>query len=168
MKRKKPSVNQTMTNSAGGMQAGRDINITDSPATKAKLDEIARLLREQSPNTSPEKLLAEYPGGYVIFELNYQNSVWPYDKNLLAGYEVDWKAVSLEATGTDTVSVTLPSITGKGNTLIGNRVGMPKVVGARSGGVGAGRFSMSAKILAITDNGIVFLIGVKEFKLPKM
>lgn len=63
--------------------------------TDEKLDEVTRLLKQLGEEDGRRRLLAKYPLGYVIFELDYKRGILPYDQQLLDQYDIDWSVVRL-------------------------------------------------------------------------
>ena len=140
----------------------KNTNSVDVKALNAKLAEIERLLKEQSPDISPSKLLAEYPGGYVIFETTYQNRVFPYANHLAKGWTINWDSVHLATSG-DRVEIQLPDMSKPESNfhVHGNRIGLRKIKGATGSGIDLDTVSPYVEILAVSDEGIVFLVGLK-------
>jgi len=152
------------------------VNIGDSKTNTKQLDEIKKDIRkllqsEQGKQTSPKNLLARYPFGYTIFEIDYTNSVYPYQTHALDEWDFDWSMVTLrkninipEIPDTpDTVWIRIPDIRrkgGRGPIRTDNNIGGPKRVGPFGGNLFSdGVITMKAEILAIRESGIVFLIG---------
>lgn len=50
--------------------------------TEAKVVEIARLVKGLEEQRTREELLKKYPLGYVVFDLEYTNTVLPYVNQL--------------------------------------------------------------------------------------
>ena len=98
------------------------INNSD-PAVKARLDEIENLLKaQQKPDDlTPAKLLAKYPLGYVIYDINYQNSVFPYQTKVFDKWNFDWSTAKVTTSPDGLLLVTLPDMTSKsGSSLFKN------------------------------------------------
>jgi hypothetical protein len=116
---------------------------------------------------TPQVLLEKYPLGYVIFDVDQENSVFPYDtKYLLDQWDFDWSTVRIEEGkpgNQDIISVTLPNIrpkSGHGLVMHDAQFEWPKRVGPLGNSVlRTPQFDMRAEILAIRPKGIVFLIG---------
>jgi hypothetical protein len=140
-----------------------------SGTTEQKIDEIARLLKDQGENVSREKLLKRYPLGYVIFDIGYTNSVFPYDKQLLDEYEIDWSRVGFSKITADQFEIRLPNVRRKDqkegfivqDAVIGGR---PRV-GSEYGGFSTGGLEVWGEIVAIRETGIVFVVGFKKERL---
>lgn len=159
------STNSPNTNVVGN---NNTVNIGD-PAVKARLDEITKLLKEQQGDrVTTEKLLAKYPLGFVIFDVNYTNSVFPYDsQKVLDKWDIDWKPVNLVDMGSQ-VLVTIPNFHAKnGPTISGIGLEIPKKVGPFPGRsiFNDGTIMMKGEVLAIEKSGVVFLFGF--VKSPK-
>jgi hypothetical protein len=138
-----------------------------------KLDDLTELLKAQGYEVNRQKLLAKYPLGYVIFDLDYRNSVFPYEgQALLDKWEFDWSVVRYTENSPNRIMVQLPDIRLRGGPTIvkGIITGGPKRVGNLGGGgvfFSDGGIDELAEILAIRDTGIVFLIGFdRAAKLP--
>jgi hypothetical protein len=179
--------NSPNTNQQSSGAASPNIAITNSPNStinyndpdiKARLEEIKELLLAQQGNRiAQDKLLMKYPLGYVIFDIDLQSgmptskrpSVLPYETH--SPWEFDWSPVRLKEEkikGQDAVWLTLPDIkekSGHGLFMHGNnQIGGPKKAGPFAGGgiVLANRdanVGMKIEILAIREDGIVFLFG---------
>jgi hypothetical protein len=141
------------------------------PRVKPQLDRIEKLLKSQQDRLSPEKLLAKYPLGYVIFDVSYQNTVFPYQtKGELAQWNIDWNTFKYsESTehGEAMVEIQVPNVHMRGNVNVnfdGNGVGCPKKVGVLCGGVlmRNGNVEILGEILSISAKGTVFLFGFKR------
>jgi hypothetical protein len=167
---KKPEVQQSSqgANSPNIVGNNNTINIGD-PKTNAPLDKITKILKaQQGDHVSPKNLLARYPLGYTIFEVDYTNSVYPYQSHALDDWDFDWNVVTLKETkvqggAIDMLMLRLPDIRHKGGgpSMIDATVGQPKRIGPFGGSLLRydGVFDMKAEVLAIRDGGIVFLIG---------
>jgi hypothetical protein len=129
-------------------------------STSARLDEISRLLKNQSDAVNPQKLLAKYPLGYVIFELDYKNEVFPYQsRSILDSYVFDWSVVRFIKNTPDQIAIRLPDARLKDGTVAFTNAitGGKKQVGNLDG-VSIGELIIWGEILAIRDKGIVFLV----------
>jgi hypothetical protein len=132
-----------------------------NPDIRRQLDEIQKVLEIQASNLTPQKLLSKYPLGYVVFELDYENQVILYDsKTVLDKYDLDWTVVRFTKNTPTEVELRLPDARLKnGGTALTNIVaGGSKKVG-NLGGFGNGDLTVRGEILAIQQNGIVFLVG---------
>jgi hypothetical protein len=189
---KKPNVQQDSkgnnspnTNQQSSGTSSPNLAITNSPNStinyndpniKARLEEIKQLLlAQQGERVDQDKLLAKYPLGYVIFDIDLQSgnptsmrpSVLPYETH--SPWEFDWSPVRLKEEkidGKDLVSLTLPTIrekSGHGLFMYGdNSITGLKRAGPFAGGgsvLESGNVAMKINILAIREDGIVFLIG---------
>jgi hypothetical protein len=112
-----------------------------------------------------EALFSQYPNGYVIFNLSYNDKVVFYKgRSAIDDYDFDWEKVKYLSNTNDSFEVQMPDIKhrgGIGGLVMSTRVGGPKTVGYRRGffadrkaGVG-----MVCEILDTDEKGIVFLIG---------
>jgi hypothetical protein len=130
------------------------------------VDEIRELIKQRGEKYTREALLKKYPLGYVIFDLDYSNSVVPYDAQLPSEYKLDWKVVGFTSITKDRYELRLPDIyTKEGKpAMIGITTSCKKQVGGWQGGASIGDTDvlMWSEILAITDKGIVFLIGFEH------
>jgi hypothetical protein len=147
--------------------------VVGSPKIEAKLDGIRRLLEmQQGEGAKPDKLLARYPLGYVIFEADYENMVFPYkSQKILDRWDFDWSNVKLTDTGGNKATITMPTIRDKGGavTFVGDMVTGEKKLGPFPPNVGLftdGVIDMKAEILAMEDRGIVFLVGFTSHAAP--
>jgi hypothetical protein len=168
---KKPEVQQSSqgaTSPNTNIVGNNNTVINGDPQVAARLDEITKLLRAQGDQTSPKKLLARYPLGYTIFDVDYTNSVYPYQSRALETWDFDWSVVTLRRDtkfgSADTVWMRIPDIRRKGGggpRITNANIGGPKKVGPFGGGAifTDGVITMKGEILAIRESGIVFLIG---------
>jgi hypothetical protein len=116
---------------------------------------------------TPQALLEKYPLGYVVFDVDKENSVFPYDTQyILNDWVFDWSTVKMserKKNNQDTVWLTLPNIRSRRDprTVIeNNSVGWPKRVGPIAVNIlRTPTFDMKAEILAVKPNGVMFLIG---------
>ena len=170
-KPKNSSINQESRGKNSPNIIGDNNQVVINPDVREQLNEIQKLLQAQAGNLTPEKLLAKYPLGYVIFDLDYEDRVIPYDsKAILANYDLDWSVVRFTKNTPTQVEIRLPDAKLKNGTLaLTNAVtGGAKRVG-NLGGFGIGGLTVWGEILAIRDNGIVFLVGFDRApELPSM
>jgi hypothetical protein len=162
--------NNTNINGNGNTVKNTTVIKRDDPRAKAQLDRIENLLRSQQDQLTPKKLLARYPLGYVIFDMDYVQQVFPYRNEALKDWTIDWNTVKLIDHGPE-VDLTLPNMRSKnGSEFSDNTVGVPKEVGSldryllpvlyvRSGG---DIFAIRGEILAIGKDSIVFLLGFSK------
>jgi hypothetical protein len=171
---KKPDAQQSSqgNNSPNTTIIGNNNVVTNSiassdPKVLAKLDEIRKLIREQQGDrATPGNLLKKYPLGYVVFDIDEQKSVFPYaSKSLLDHWDFDWSTVKLtENEQKNHVWLTMPNMVDKVSrtTIRSMQTEGPKklgIFGARNALLATDNFYMRAEILAIKQDGIVFLIG---------
>jgi len=146
----------------------------------SRFDEQAHRLSEimkavAGADLSPKKLLAKYPLGYVIFDLDYRNDVFPYQsKTLLAQYKLDWTNVGIVkpecpfpgavSCKPDMIALRMPDFSLDGYVFKTFSVGGPKQVGPLPENV-IYDLEMDPEILAIRKDGIVFLIGFRRSSL---
>lgn len=143
------------------------------PRVKPQLDRIENLLKAQQGSLTPEKLLAKYPLGYVIFDISYQNTVFPYQtKGELAQWDIDWSVVKYsEFTGADGDMVTIKAPNIRSATrenkfyFDGNSWTCRRKVGGLCGGgvlVANRNVGMLGEILSVSPKGTVFLFGFRR------
>ena len=139
------------------------VNIGD-PKTNARLDEIKKLLKDQDDPTREKNLLKKYPFGYVIFDVDYTNSVVPYEsRRIFENWNIDWTTAKLERAGVngDAIKLTLPHIWRKNGSI--NFKGMDILAPRKVGMIANVRLSnemiAEGKILAVRDDGIVWVVG---------
>jgi hypothetical protein len=167
---KKPDVQQNSegSNSPNIVGNHNTVNYGD-PKTNARLDEITRLLKAQGDRFSKKSLLDKYPMGYVIFDVDSTDSVFPYKKELVDKWEFNWDVVQISEVKND-IAIRMPDITRKGAShplVSGISIGGEKKVGPFARGVGIfsdGDIVLRAEILAIRNDGIVFLLGFQPDK----
>lgn len=138
-------------------------NLKD-PKVAAKLDEITKLLKEQGSRLREEELLKKYPLGYVIFDVDRSNQVFPYQaKTILDKYDIDWAGVRVEENPPGRIILHLPGLKTKDGTtaITGVSTGGPKQIGNLGGG-GVNDLLEWGEILAIGKDGIVFLVGFQQ------
>jgi hypothetical protein len=182
-----PNNTGTITIHCPDSESKRDIlallqrNQGNAKVTLAKLDQCVQgveniavefeVLRQQiaslGDSASPKTLLAKYPLGYVIFDVAYTNTVFPYQSGGLQEYKLDWSVVRITENTPTRISLQLPNLSTKdGKPLINDAsTGGIKRVG-NLGGYIANDISVWGEILAIRDSGIVFLVGFQAFHFP--
>jgi hypothetical protein len=164
VEQKKPEVQQSSqgANSPNTSIVGNNntVNIGD-PKVSARLDEITRLLKAQGEGATPEKLLRKYPLGYVIFDVDYTNSVFPYHTQALDNWEFDWSVVNISENDPKMLVIRMPDVRRKGGSTFLRNVSLanPKKIGFFGGFFDDGVIDIKVEILAISEKGIVFLIG---------
>jgi hypothetical protein len=176
---KKPETQQSNqgTNNNNTNIVGNNNTVTiGDPKVAVRLNDIIRLLKTQGDKVSPKNLLARYPLGYTIFDVDYTNSVYPYQSRALDRWDFDWSVVTLRrdiqsGKAADTLRIRIPDIQGKngrGPKIMNVNIGGTKKVGSFDGIIFSdGIIDMKAEILAIRDDGIVFLIGFTDAVTPK-
>ncbi|HEX3035619.1 MAG TPA: hypothetical protein VHT73_10900 [Thermodesulfobacteriota bacterium] len=128
-----------------------------------QISTILRLL-----GLDPEKLLERYPLGYVIFDINYKNEVFPYEKQLLDKYELNWDVVELTRPTKETFKLRLPDFqkkNGSGTTdiyITGPLKGTLEEEKPFDNGIAIGKVMMLSRILEVRNDGIIFIIGFTE------
>jgi hypothetical protein len=134
--------------------------------TDAKIEElrteIRTLLEPLGDNISRQKLLAKYPLGYVIFDVDYKNSVFPYESQaVLDRYEFDWRVVSLTEDAAGRIAVRFPDVRQKDGGIAMDHLLFysPKRVGKFHALYTLGDVTILGEILAFRENRIVFLVG---------
>ncbi len=160
-KPKSSSIEQKSEGANSPNIVGDNNQVVINPDLRDQLTEIQKLLQAQASNLTPEKLLAKYPLGYVIFDLDYENRVIPYDsKTILEKYDLDWSVVRFTKNTLTQIEIRLPDARLKnGGAALSNAItGGTKRVG-NLGGFGIGDLLVWGEILAITSKGIVFLVG---------
>jgi hypothetical protein len=171
-----PSISQHSAGANSPNIAGnQNVVVIANQPSDAKLDEIRDLLRQSGYPDNPSKLLQKYPLGYTIYDLTYVSQVTPYEKlSVLNDYEVDWSQAKVIQNTQDKIALRLPDLKRKdGRTVIsGLSTGGSKKVGPlacggfrnETGGIG-----MCGEIIAIREDGIVFLVNLMEFPptMPK-
>lgn len=138
------------------------VNNSD-PYVRRRLDEIKRLIQEQQgAKATPDALLKKYPLGYVIFDIDKSERVFPYaTESLFQAWHFDWNAMRAEETkhnGKDAVLVYVPMTDPNGNSFMLS-VGGEKKVGFFANVTSTPEFVEKLEILAIGQKGIVFLVG---------
>ncbi len=165
---KKPDVQQSSqgSNSPNTTIIGDNNTVINGDSKNAaKLDEILKLLKsEKGEHTKPENFLKKYPLGYVLFDIDQKNSVFPYaTESLLRNWEFDWSNVKLtEDSERNILWLTLPDMLQKSgqNRFKNIRIGGQKKIGQFDGiFLTDGTMAMKGEILSIRQSGIVFLIG---------
>jgi hypothetical protein len=137
--------------------------INEPTLTETRLGNIEKVIKGIGETYTREALLKKYPMGYVVFDLEYTNSVFPYDQKLPDGFELDWKGVGFTAITKDSYELRLPSVSKDGQKFLGNPiVSGPKQADGLGNGFAFGDTLVVAEILAITERGMVFVIGFKQ------
>lgn len=140
------------------------------PEVKKRLANIESMLKQQQGDSiSPKKLLAKYPLGYTIFDVDYTNSVYPYEtRKTLEDWHLDFSVVSLKqipegqfGIKQQMYSVRVPDVTFGTWHMKDVTVGTEKKVGPFSVKtiMSLNGVAMRGEVLAVSDRGIVFLIG---------
>jgi hypothetical protein len=161
---KKPDVQQSSqgANSPNIIGDNNTVYIGD-PKVSARLDEITRLLKAQGDRIVPKTLLAKYPLGYVIFYVDYSDSVFPYTTQALDRWEFNWSVVKLMQNIPGKFRIVLPDMKSKGSStwlMTGNILRIPATVGPFPRDIFSDHvIVMKGEILAIGEKGTVFLIG---------
>ena len=114
-------------------------------------------------------LLSRYPLGYEIFYLDYSNQRIPYRaKAVLDKFFIDWSVVRYVENEPNHIRIRLPNVRERDGTkgfgyadLV---TGGFKKVGRLPGFQLSDTLVISAEILAVRENGIVFVIGFSEPK----
>ena len=138
------------------------------PQAKELIKKLDKVLKSQEDLT-PEKLLLKYPLGYVIFDANYQNAVFPYQtRGEVEKWHVNWSSFKYRMTD-DSVYFQMPDFTYTADNRNGvafwnNTIRCKKVVGSLCGGsfFAMENVQMSGEILAVRPDGVVFLFGFKR------
>jgi hypothetical protein len=127
-----------------------------------QISELAELLKGQD-QYRPERLLEKYPNGYVIYEINYSNKVFPYGKQRLEDFEINWEPTQIVGVSDQFVDIQLPDISNAdlGLVFYGNMAQVPKRVGGTVNMIGIGPLSETVELVAIRETGFVFLIGFR-------
>jgi hypothetical protein len=137
------------------------------PKAKSQLARIEKLLKTQQNNLTPDKLLSKYPLGYVIFDVNYQNEVFPYQtRGEIEKWHLDWNSFSYSVTN-DSLSFSPPTFTyqdsgGVGLKAFDNTFRCRKVVGQLCGSYTVNNVRMLSEILAVHSDVVVLIFGFKK------
>ena len=104
-----------------------------------------------------------------IFELD-ENVVIPYETlSVLGEYQFDWTVVKVIQNTKDRIAIRLPDARRKDGSLAISEAmtGGKKQVG-ELGGVSLDDLIVWGEILAIRENGVVFLVGFEKMPLSKL
>lgn len=157
------NTNLNAPNNQGMIIIGRS-----DPRYKSQLDRIEKILKTQQDSLAPDKLLARYPLGYVIFDVSEQKTVFPYQaKGVLANWTIDWGTFSYKEIHTsqgEAVEFTPPNILytdgHSGVDVHNNIMGCYIKIGPCGGAIlAAGGVRMRTEILSTNPRGTVFLFG---------
>ena len=163
------SVNQTMSDSPHGLQVGRDFifNQGDTAETKEKLREIHEAIKALGAQASNESLLKQFPLGYVIFDIDFKNQVTPYDQHLVSQYDIDWSVVELK-TNAQKYALRLPDFRPKSGDggLTDIWISAAKEPSIYASGACVNDLMVLGRILAVTEKGVVFVVGFA--RMPKL
>lgn len=133
-----------------------------------KFNEIQPIIESLGDKASQAKLLARYPLGYVIFDVDHSNEVFPYDRQRLDEYVINWDQVGILENTSTKIKIRLPGIRRKDGTGAIAEYGTletPRAISGFEGGisidVGTDHQTLVewCRILAIKDTGIVFVVG---------
>lgn len=132
-----------------------------------RIDKITELLEKNLENKDryqPDALLKRYPRGYVIYELNYSNQVFPYDKRLLEGFNIDWSRTGIVGVTDDLITVQLPYMNNpeRRMTFQNMLASVHRRVGATTATIQVDDVIQVVELVAIREKGFVFLIGFKD------
>jgi hypothetical protein len=161
----------TQQSSTGDNSPNIVINRSD-PRIVRKLDEIKALLDAQQGNkVAPEQLRKKYPLGYVIFDADYQSTVFPYQNKALEEWEFDWRVARVYSQDEDHIGVLLPNLRRKGSgswMVSGVSIGgIDKKIGVIMNGSGLVAIDgavLKGEVLAVKPDGIVLLLGFVQHK----
>jgi hypothetical protein len=163
---KKPDVQQsTQGANSPNILGNNNIVTIGDPKIAAKLDEITRLLKAQGGRTAPEKLLAKYPLGYIIFDIEHENAVFPYRTHAFDNWGFDFTNVKVINSMADRVTIQMPDIYPKagrsGPRIISPMITTPKKVGPFSVRyIFSDRdIALTGEVLAVKDGSMVFILG---------
>jgi hypothetical protein len=147
----------------GPVKEKQDQLISGQSRAEEKMDDIKRLMESLGDRYSREKLLTKYPLGYVIFEIDHTNAVFPYDRQLIDKYNLDWSHVGITKSTENLIELRLPDIKTKDGKpiLTNNLTGGPKRIGNMGGGA-VEEMMFWGEILDIKKTGIVFLVGFQK------
>lgn len=141
-----------------------------------QLEMIKRLVSELERET----FLRRYPLGYAIFYADHENKVIPYDAKFYTAYELDWSAIKLtQHPEFGTVTLALPTLREKGSGDTGlafspqlygpKRVGLINCSTAMpSSDKPEQALTVCGEIIAIRGTTVVYLIGVRDLRVPVM
>ena len=180
-KKQEPPVQQTNQGNGNTNINGNGNTVINKPTTiisrndpqaKELIKKLDKVLKSQEELT-PEKLLLRYPLGYVIFDANYQNAVFPYQtRGEVDKWHVNWSRFKYVMTD-DSVYFQMPDFTytadgRNGVAFWNNTIKCKKVVGSLCGGAffAMEKVQMSGDILAVRPDGVVFLFGFKNISPP--
>jgi hypothetical protein len=139
----------------------------DDPKAKSLERKLDRFLKQQ--RLTPEKLLRKYPIGYVIFDVNYENAVFPYQaRGGLEKWNIAWNTFKYTQDNSGKIIyLQLPEINYRstpendGPHFDSNTFTCPKKVGTVCAGIQIDNVVIAAKILEITPTGVVFILGLR-------
>ncbi len=139
----------------------------DDPKAKSLEMKLDRFLKQQ--RLTPEKLLRKYPIGYVIFDVNYENAVFPYQaRGELEKWNIAWNTFKYTQDNSGKIIyLQLPEINYRstpendGPHFDSHTFTCPKKVGTVCAGIQIDNVVVAAKILEITPTGVVFILGLR-------
>ena len=125
--------------------------------------EMQKLRTKFGDKIDRDKLISKYNLGYVIFKLNYKESVSPYDTYLTDQYNLDCSVIKLQFITKTAIELRLPDLYDKnGKAIITNATtGGPFKIG-NLGGYMVDNISVWGEILEIKESGVVFLVGFEK------
>ena len=131
----------------------------------AKFEELREQINRLGDTASPKNPLAKYPLGYVIFEVGYTEGVFPYQSGGLEDYKIDWSSVQLLENTDDHMAIKFPNFSSKERNIEvwDNFAVTDKKVGSRFSGIAVNGVLFSGEILALRNDGVVFVIGLKQW-----
>jgi hypothetical protein len=124
-------------------------------------EELGDIIKGLGDAVNRERLLQRFALGYIIFDVSYRNVVVPYDTQVLDQYEVDWRVVRLTENTKERIQIQLPDFWRKGQPkrFTEVKIGGPRAAWDLEQGVALGEVMALGRVLAVRDNGIVFLVG---------
>ncbi|HLY42488.1 MAG TPA: hypothetical protein VKR52_14835 [Terracidiphilus sp.] len=121
-----------------------------------------------------KRLSAEYPLGYVIFDIDHTDAVFPYPVHGLEGFTFEWGTAAMMENTPDLVTIRLPDLYLESMRIafLRNSVSWVtppfenKAIRAYAVNSGGHTVVVNCEILSKTDKGVVFVIGIAEVRSP--
>lgn len=134
------------------------------------LDRFNQVSPYFQPDNKEETLRKLFPSGYVIFDVDHTNAVFPYPSHDLEDFRIDWSKAAVLEHSPSTVTLRLPDLyeMKHQNSVLGSDVSWTPPVLESVFWVGKMESSSfdclveGGELLSVQNSGVVFVIGFKK------
>jgi hypothetical protein len=150
---------------------GNTVTVTiiqrSDPKAKELEKQLVALLKPQQDQLTPDKLLKKYPLGYIIFNFDYSQRVFPYKSELVEDWTLDWSKARLIDLGNQ-IKLLWPDMLGPhGARFSDNSTTTAKEVTTQPIGIMTfSDISMKMEVLAVPKDSVVVLLGFQRPRRP--